>query len=404
MKTGNNLHDKAISALLAGKDAEALLLFSQLHKENLNDLRIFIKVADLREKTGDIRGAVADYGKIAHTYAANGYMVQAIAISKIILRIDPGNTEIQDMFRALSDERDDSLNENLFLSADKETVADENIRTGLASTPLLSGMHGEQLESFINSLQLRHVSAGENICQMGDPGTYLYLIGMGQVSLQAIDTQGNKQVFSHLAEGAFFGERAFMSRVTQTSEAFAETDCTLLLMDRTTFDNWVQKHPEMRATVETFYRQRVLARLLAITPVFEGVPVDARMALADQFTLRTFDDGDLIMKEGDIGSTFYLIRSGFVTLTVADSLGEAVFTTTLGEGEFIGEVALLSGRPRTATIYAHGSAELMELPRSSFNLIAGQYPSIRNVVQDYMRRRAQETIKAFRHHAKSDKV
>ncbi|MDX8392665.1 MAG: cyclic nucleotide-binding domain-containing protein, partial [Mariprofundaceae bacterium] len=362
-----------------------------------DDLRIYAKVAELKEKTGDTHGAVADYDKIAHAYADEGYVVQAIAVSKLILRIDPTQTAIQESLKALSEERGGSGDDFAFTSATGESAPSaDKVRAGLASTPLMSGMSGEQLESFIDSLQLRNVDAGEQIYRTGEPGEHLYLIAMGKVSLQATDMQGRKQVFSQLKEGDFFGERSFMSRIDHKDEAIAESECSILMVDRSTFDGWVEQHPEMRKTVEDFYRQRVLKRLLAITPVFEAVPKDARMVLVEKFTLRTFEDGDVIMREGEVGETFYLIRSGIVALMVSGPENKKALQASLSEGDFFGEVALLTGRPRTATIHAKGSVELMELSRSDFDLITQEYPSVREVVQNYMRKRAKETIDALR--------
>jgi len=85
-----------------------------------------------------------------------------------------------------------------------------------------------------------------------------------------------------------------------------------------------------------------------------------------------------------------------VALTVTGPSGDVVFSATLSEGEFVGEVALLTGRPRTATIFAKGSVELMELSRSAFDLLTEKHPSVREVVQSYLRKRAEETIQAIR--------
>lgn len=393
-KGGKALREEAGRILLEGDHAQALQMFVQLHEESPDDVRIHTKVAELREKTGDTDGAVNDYCKVAEAYADQGFVVQAIAVSKIILRLDPENTAVQEKLRKLSDERGGG-NDSFGFSGEESSDHDQ-VRAGLANTPLLSGMTGEQLGSFIDSLSLRHVDAGEAIYRSGDPGEHLYLIGMGQVVLKDIDTQGREQVFSHLREGDFFGERAFMARMGQKGDAIAETECSILMVDRTTFDQWVEKYPEMSDTVEEFYRQRVLARLLAITPVFEGVPAEARLALTDQFSLRIFDDGEIIMKQGEISDGFYLIRSGSVALAVVGPNGEQVFHAILGEGEFFGEVALLTGRPRTATVVANGAVELMALSRADFEQITEEYPSIRQVVQDYLRRRAEETIRALR--------
>jgi len=396
--SGKTLREDASKALLAGDYVEALSLYTRCHEEAPDDLRIFAKVAELKEKTGDAHGAVADYTKIAHAYTAEGFVVQAIAVSKLILRIDPQQTAIQESLKKLSGERgggDDFLDGGV-----QDTAPADKMSAGLANTPLLSGMSGEQLESFIDSLQLRNVDAGEGIYTEGEPGEHLYMIGMGKVALQATDVRGNKKVFSHLKEGDFFGERSFMSRIKHADEAIAESECSILVIDRATFDAWVEQHPDMRTTVEDFYRQRVLKRVLAITPIFEGVPDDARMALVDKFTLRTAEDGEVVIREGDAGDSCYLIRSGNVTLKVPGSDDEQHLRVTLGEGEFFGEVALLTGRPRTTTVYAKGAVELMELSRTDFEAISAEYPSVLEVVQDYLRKRAKKTIDALRHNQK----
>jgi len=90
------LRSKAKRALLDGKYPKALEFFEGLHKAEPNDLRTYVKLAELREKTGDSAGAVKDYIMIAKAYAEQGFVVQAIAINKIILRISPEQTEIQE--------------------------------------------------------------------------------------------------------------------------------------------------------------------------------------------------------------------------------------------------------------------------------------------------------------------
>jgi len=379
---GKRLRTAASQALLAGDYAKALALFVRCHKEAPDDLRVYAKVAELREKTGDVAGAVSDYSDIAHAYAADGYVVQAIAINKLILRLDSKQTAVHESLKKLSGKRSSP-------SVDK-------LRTGLANTPLLSGMSGEQLVSFIDSLELRTIDAGECIYRFGESGDCLYIIGMGKVALLAADAHGDKKVFAHLKEGDFFGERAFMSRTAHVDEAVAESECTILLIERSTFDAWVKQHPDVRTTVEDFYRRRVLKRVLAISPMFEGVPADARMALLDKFTLRSFEDGDVVIREGDVGDTLYLIRSGTVLVKMPGSDAEQNLHVTLAEGEFFGEVAMLTGRPRTTTIHAKGSVELMELSRSDFEMISSQYPSVKAVVQAYLQLRAKETIDTLR--------
>jgi len=393
------LRSKAKRALLDGKYKKALIFFDELHELEPGDLRIHVKLAELREKTGDTEKAVTDYIRIAGIYAEQGFVVQAIAINKIVLRLDPERTEIKERLKTLSSERGDDWAISTVTPKDQMQAPDisgkDHAKLSFERTPLLSGLSGDELEAFIDSLQLRNVAAEEPIFREGDHGNYLYLIGMGNVLLRAKDAQGRKRVFSHLCEGDFFGEYAFMSRVPHSDEAIAETDCNVLMIDRVTFDEWVEKYPGIQSTIEDFYRQRVLARVLAITPVFEGVPADARLALADHFQLRTFEKGDVVVREGETGDTFYLIRSGSVDLSTSGmgKDGDQVALGKMGEGEFFGEVALLTDKPRTATVVACEKAELMELARADFEEIAGKFPSVRKIVEAYQKQRVQDTIK-----------
>ena len=391
------LKDKARTALLEGKYKKALEYYNELHQADRSDLRVHAKLAELREKTGDVGGAVRDYLAIAKGYAEQGFVVQAIAINKIILRLDPAQSQVKAHLKALSRERGEGWAISTMSLTDavgpKQHPSPER-------TPLLSDLSGEEMEAFVESLQPLSVAADEVIYREGDAGSHLYLIGTGSVRLQAKDTAGREHAFSRLSEGDFFGERAFMSRAEHHEMAVAETDCALLMIDRPTFDAWVAKYPGIQATVEDFYRQRILARVLAITPVFEGVPPDARMALAARFHLKRFDSGQTVVIEGHEGDSFYLIRSGSILVTThgMDPSGGEVTLGSMHEGDFFGEVALLTDKPRTATVVAEGPLELMELSRDDFNDIVTRYPSVRRVVQAYQKQRVQHTIRTLKQH------
>ncbi len=388
--------EKANHALLAGKHEKALKLFKQCHAESPADLRIYTKVAELKEKTGDVQGAIADYTKISKAYAADGYEAQAIAVENLILRLAPDQKSVHENLNEFNADDIDALHaastQRLFAPAFVE-----KIRTALSRMPLLSDLPADHLDFFIDALPLHSFEAGEYIYRAASQGEQLYLLAIGQVQLQVTDVQGNKKVFAELNAGSFFGERVFLSHNAHHNDAVAAAECTILAVDRETFDRWVMQSPEIRNTVEAFYRQRILLRLLAMTPVFdEAVHEDARIALAEKFTLRNFEDGELILREGERGETFYLIRSGKVELIVPGPDGDLDLHIHMGEGEFFGEVALLTGRPRTATIHARGTVELMELSRGDFNQIADKYPHVREVVKEYLQMRAKVTIDALR--------
>jgi len=392
------LKTKARKAILAGKYDEALNLYSDIHKEDPSDLRSFTKLAEMKEKTGDVSGAVKDYTRIAKKYADDGFVVQAIAINKLILRLDPEHTEIKQRLRDLSSERGEDWALSTVISADITQGVAKKRENKLERTPLLSGLSGEELDDFVDSLELKDFSAGDIIYKAGDAGDNLYIIAMGTVDLEAENTRGKKQVYSTLNEGDFFGATAFMDNKKHNSSAVAQSDGSLLLLNKKTFDEWVKKHPSITETIQDFYRKRVLARILAITPVFENIPAEARVPLADQFNFSFAKDGDVIIKEGDVDNTFMLIRSGRVQVSTQHKkdASKTVELGLLGEGSFFGEVSMLTKMPRTATVTAKGPVELMLLTSDKFLEIAKQYPTVKKVVEAYLKQRVKNTIQKLK--------
>jgi len=388
------LKTKARKAILAAKYDAALKLYIEIHKEDPSDLRIYTKVAEMKEKTGDLKGAIQDYTRIAKKYADDGFVVQAIAINKLILRLDPEQTSIKQRLRDLSTERGEDWALSTVISSD---IAQPNIqeKKKLERTPLLSGLSGQELDDFIESLELKAFSEGETIYKKGDAGDTLYIIGMGSVHLEAENTKGNAQVYSTLKEGDFFGALAFMGNKIHSDTAVADSDGNVLLLQRDTFDEWVKKHPAITETVEDFYRRQVLARILAITPVFEKIPADARVPLAQQFSFSFFKDGDTIIQQGDTDSNFFLIRSGKAMVSTHDKKdkNKTVKLGTLSEGSFFGEVSMLTKMPRTATVTAQGPVELMVLTGDKFKEIAKAHPTVKQVVEAYLKQRVKSTIK-----------
>jgi CRP-like cAMP-binding protein len=78
-----------------------------------------------------------------------------------------------------------------------------------------------------------------------------------------------------------------------------------------------------------------------------------------------FEDGELIYQQGDVGNVMYVLREGSVRITRQDSHGE-ILLATLGPGEFFGEMSLLSGGRRSATVTAESHVALEIITRSAF--------------------------------------
>jgi uncharacterized membrane protein len=79
---------------------------------------------------------------------------------------------------------------------------------------------------------------------------------------------------------------------------------------------------------------------------------------------------------GDEGDTLYVVETGRVTITAPDERGEHIALDTLGAGGFFGEISLLDGGPRTATVRALTDVSLLVLRRDAFHAFLRQWPNV----------------------------
>lgn len=133
---------------------------------------------------------------------------------------------------------------------------------------------------------------------------------------------------------------------------------------------------------------------LRASALFASFREQALEQILTSTSLRTYQEGDIIVTEGEIGSSLFLIVSGEVKVFTRGERGEHLPLAELGAGDFFGEVSLLTGKPRTATITAKNAVLAIELSKSDVDRISEQHPEVRSVLEDFYQRRAQETVEA----------
>jgi CRP-like cAMP-binding protein len=114
-----------------------------------------------------------------------------------------------------------------------------------------------------------------------------------------------------------------------------------------------------------------LAESLVRVPLLSDLPGPDRDAVARLLTARTFAPGETVTKEGAGGAAFYLIESGTATVTVG-----GVFRRTLGAGDHFGEIALIDGRARSATVTADGELVCQGITLWDFQPLVQRNPTM----------------------------
>jgi putative ABC transport system ATP-binding protein len=115
---------------------------------------------------------------------------------------------------------------------------------------------------------------------------------------------------------------------------------------------------------------------------FEELAASELAQIADRMRRHCFARGDVIIRQGDPGETFYLIRSGSVDVTRrAGHVGTEDPVTTLGPGTCFGERALIEDELRNASVTAAEDVEVYALAKTDFWALLGQIPNFRRLIK-----------------------
>jgi hypothetical protein len=121
--------------------------------------------------------------------------------------------------------------------------------------------------------------------------------------------------------------------------------------------------------------------------LFPDFSKDELVAVMDGLRLSAFEPGDLVVAEGEPGESLFLISSGLVKAWIRNREGRYVLVRQMAEGDFFGEISVLTGSPRTATVVAASWCELLELDRPTLDNITTAYPRVRDVLQRFYEQR-----------------
>lgn len=123
------------------------------------------------------------------------------------------------------------------------------------------------------------------------------------------------------------------------------------------------------ADAEAMQREREEA--LRLVDIFASLTGEQRAALARETETRKYGGGEAVVREGEPGDSMYVVCSGKVSVLVAPDRREVA---TIEKGGYFGEMSLLTGEPRTATVVASGEAVVLELTARQFRALGSESP------------------------------
>jgi len=288
----------------------------------------------------------------------------------------------------------------------------QRIRAAITKNFIFRDLDEEQETGVLMAMREVRATQDEVVIRQGDVGDFFYVVEAGWLDcfirpepLPPAWLTGNSapeeekftqpgyhpefgKKVTECREGSFFGELALMYGHPRAASVVAMEPCTLWSLDRITFRTIILKAAHRRRTM---YEQ-----FLSSVPLLASLRPEERSKIADALVSKVHEDGEPVVRQGDMGDTFFFVEDGVAVVTkterTEDGQSREVEVNRLTKGDYFGELSLLRREPRAATVSAvsraDGSAPKLKvaaLDANAFTRLLGPLREImeRNAGQAY---------------------
>ncbi|KAK2834415.1 hypothetical protein Q7C36_015116 [Tachysurus vachellii] len=233
---------------------------------------------------------------------------------------------------------------------------------------IFKNLDQEQMSQVLDAMFEKTVSAGEHIIDQDDDGDNFYVIERGTFDI-LLKSEGTTRTVGSYDNRGSFGELALMYNTPRAATIVATSPGALWCLDRLTFRRIIVKNnAKKRKMYEAF---------IETLPLLTSLEVSERMKVVDVLSSRVYNNGEQIIAQGDMADCFYIVESGEVRITMkrnrlkTDSEFEEVDIATCTRGQYFGELALVTNKPRAASAYAVDNVKCLVMDIQAFERLLG---------------------------------
>merc|ERR1711970_26605 len=262
--------------------------------------------------------------------------------------------------QSVSDEDDESEPAIINPKSDEQRT---RLNTACNKVLLFNRLESEQFNTVLDAMFEFPAEPGQKVIAEGDDGDNFYVIENGVYDVYKNIDGEEVKVASYDNKGSF-GELALMYNAPRAATVTPVDGGTLWALDRQTYIRIiVRANAKKRRTYEQFIET---VHLLKTLQEFE------RQKIADAMEPKKFGDGDMIIEQGDTKTDyFYFVMDGEVRFTIRDESGDEQEIKRDTSGSYFGELALITDKPRAATVYAVGPTTCGVLDIQAFERLLG---------------------------------
>jgi len=317
------------------------------------DREAFPKLSPSFETTKNgiyVIGALAGYPLIKHCMNQGHDVVEFIN----------GNRELKPA--------DEPILEARFAALPARRTVDEWLELLRTRVSILNELSPLQMREFMLDSEVRFYRAGETIFERNAPGSSLFAIAEGSVLVE-IDPKDRSRTVP-IATGSIFGEVGLISGRRRGATVRSGEDSIVVEVSRLAALKLMAAVPAAKRAVTRISIERQLLQMFGsgLTPGDLGELLET----AEVTSVRA---GEAIITEGEDGYDIFVIRQGSMVVEKAIG-GKPVFLSYLPAGSYVGEMALIDGGRRTATVRAAIKSEVIRLDGDAFRRLLERKPDL----------------------------
>src|SRR5213596_2854271 len=252
----------------------------------------------------------------------------------------------------------------------------------LRRSDLFRFLPDEHFEKIRPLLQEERHDFGDLIVKQGDPASAFYILISGRARVvKSGAINGEEIVLATLRPGDSFGEAALTEGGTRTATVRCSTSVEVLRLDRAEFLALTETAPEFKEYMQVTRRARTLQSFLYEFSNFGRLPTPALREVIEKLERVQFRKGNLIIKEGDSAGPMFILEKGRARAFLSNN-GKERNLAFYRDGDFFGELSILNGSPRAASVEAYSDCDLLSLDPDAVRRLKQSYPEFGKLLEE----------------------
>ncbi|MDQ6622457.1 MAG: peptidase domain-containing ABC transporter [Verrucomicrobiota bacterium] len=251
----------------------------------------------------------------------------------------------------------------------------------LQRTSLFRFLPEEHLDDLRPLLKEERYEFGDVIVHQGDPADAFYVLLSGRARAIKVDQNGTEIALATLRPGDVFGEAALGEGGTRNASIRCSTAVEVLRLARTDFLELCRRVPALQEQVEITKRLRALQGFLYEFSNFGRLPTPALRSLIEKLSPVSVAKGDLIIRQGEPAGPMFILEKGRAR-AFAGNNGKQQNLAFYRDGDFFGELSILNGSPRAASVEAFSDCRLLALAPEAIQDLKKNFPDFNKLLEE----------------------